>query len=90
MPVKKVIPLIRLRDRSRFGAAKARPSLKYVLSVSETTGGRDSALRCPRAVQARNGWGKIIRSLVPPLAAAVTAQRAVPTKGEGNSNHQPG
>jgi hypothetical protein len=51
----------------------------YLFSVSETTGGRDSALRCPSAVQARKGWGKVNRSLVPPLDAAGTAQRAVPT-----------
>jgi hypothetical protein len=37
----------------------------YLFSLSETTGGTDSSLRCPRAVQARNGWGKINR---PPAA----------------------
>jgi hypothetical protein len=67
---------------NRFAVVRIRepesPSL-YLFSVSETTGGRDSALRCPRAVQSRNGWGKIDRSLVPPLDAAGTAQRAVPT-----------
>ena len=56
-----------------------RLKIRNPFSVSETTGGRDSALRCPSAVQARKGWGKVNRSLVPPLDAAVTAQRAVPT-----------
>jgi hypothetical protein len=63
----------------RSSRLKAAFPERTCLAVSETTGGRDSALRCPRAVQARNGWGKINRSLVPPLNAAETAQRAVPT-----------
>src|SRR6185295_6927474 len=46
--------------------------------------GRDAALRRPRAVQARNGrfserWIRILARDVPPLNAAVTAQRAIPT-----------
>src|SRR5262245_7513022 len=62
-----------------FPGARTMAEAQYLFSVCEITGGRDSALRCPRAVQARNGWGKINRLLVPPLDAAATAQRAVST-----------
>jgi DNA polymerase III alpha subunit/nucleotidyltransferase/DNA polymerase involved in DNA repair len=48
-------------------------------NASETAGGRDGALRRPRAVQARNGLDKNNFYVVPPLDAAATAQRAVST-----------
>src|SRR5213593_3378251 len=63
---------------ARFSAQGPSPD------VSHEGGGRDAALRRPRAVQARN-WRfaeRRIRGLgheVPPLNAAGTAQRAIPT-----------
>ena len=68
------------RDSTKVGYPNAEGLCPF--GVFETEGGRDSALRCPRAVQARNGCGKIYISFVPPLAAAVTAQRAVPTPAQ--------